>query len=53
MPPAKLQSLLERAVTHHQAGRLAEADRLYTKICATAQKISAVSRENCREEKIS
>jgi predicted O-linked N-acetylglucosamine transferase (SPINDLY family) len=36
MPPARLQQLLNEALTHHRAGRLPEAARLYAKARAAA-----------------
>ncbi len=36
MPPARLQQLLNEALTHHRAGRLAEAARLYARARAVA-----------------
>jgi predicted O-linked N-acetylglucosamine transferase (SPINDLY family) len=32
MPPARLRSLLEEALRHHNAGRLDEAERLYARV---------------------
>jgi len=34
MPPAKLQQLLQEAVTHHGAGRLDQAEKLYRQVRA-------------------
>lgn len=36
MPPARLQKLLNEALTHHRAGRLVEAARLYAQARAAA-----------------
>lgn len=36
MSPAKLQLLLQEAVTHHRAGRLGEAEKCYARVRASA-----------------
>ncbi len=36
MAPAKLVSLLQEAVAHHRAGRLGEADKIYSRVRAAA-----------------
>jgi Tfp pilus assembly protein PilF len=35
MPPSKLDAALQEAIVHHQAGRLAEAEKLYRRILRT------------------
>src|ERR1051326_6322385 len=36
MAPAKLNESFRAAISHHDAGRYAEAEKLYAKVCAAA-----------------